>query len=125
MKKYEENGVEYRHEPTPEGWVEVDVYNPHSCPWDYYGNKHLIEMGNVLKAAGIEHQLLVTHRRKLHPMGSGPGGRVRFGDDMMPGIYRTAVAGKDVEAAYKALAAHQKAIHDWLHCGGSMPEALR
>lgn len=125
MQVRTEHGVEIREEPTPEGWIEVDVYNPHSTPWDYYGNKHLNEYSSVLKAAGIEHQTLRTNRRILHPMGTGPKGSVRFGDDMTPGTYRVAVPADSEEAAKAAIEAHKQAIRDWLDNGAPMPDACR
>lgn len=121
----EEHGVEIRHEPTPEGWIDVVVYNPHSCPWDCYGRRNTNEYRQVFKEAGIESLGLETNCRILHPRGSGPGGRVRFGDDMTPGTYRVAVQAKDQVAALAAIAAHQEAITQWLHHGGPMPEACK
>ncbi len=121
------NNVETRHQEVPEGWTEIDVYTPCSSttPWDYYGMKHWNELSSVLRSAGIECQKLMTSRRIIHPQGSGPGGRVRFGDDMIPGTYRIAVAEIDVDRANLAISDHRAAVRDWLDNGGPMPEACR
>lgn len=125
MKTYTEHGVEHRVEEVPDGHVVIDTYNPHSTPWDYHGGKHLREMAAVLKNAGLSPVSLVEHHRRVTPHGTGPGGRVRFGDDMMPGIYRTAVPVDQEVAAKAALEAHKSAIAAWLDGSGEMPAVLR
>jgi hypothetical protein len=123
--KMVEHNVEISHQPTPDGMVDVATYNPHSTPWDYHGGKFQREMIKVLAGAGIEGAALTTNRRNLVPMGTGPYGRVRFGDDMLPGTFRVAVKSEDRNAALAAIEAHKAAIDRWLNEGGTMPEACR
>lgn len=120
-----ENGLEIRHEETPEGTVEVDSHVPNAGPWDYYGGKHQRTIMKVLRAAGLSPVPLVTHRRNLSPMGSGPGGRVRFGDDMVPGVYRVAVPRGQSPAAAAAILSHRADVDRWLFHDGAMPEVYR
>lgn len=120
-----EYGIESRETPVPEGFTVVETYHPHSCPWDCYGRQFVRETQTVLKNAGIESVECSIRQTILHPHGSGPGGRVRLGDNMMPGAYRVAVKSDDMAKALQALEAHKTAIHDWLHNGGKMPEACR
>ena len=68
---------------------------------------------------------LVTRMTKTSPQGSGPYGRVRFGDNMMPGIYRVAVPNDHLEAARNAIKLHEEEVHNWLHKNGPMPDACR
>lgn len=129
LKVFVEHGVEVREDVCPEGLVEVDCYNPcHSTtPWDYYGGKHWREYSFVLRRAGIEPTLLLTRRRILHPCGTGPGGRVRFGDDMTPGTYRIAVEADKAGVACAALAAHKAEVRAWADgpIDAPPPEACR
>lgn len=122
-----EHGIVTTAEPTPEGWVDVLSHAPSSSitPWDSYGRREQRIIGRVLAAAGIECVERVTHRRILHPRGTGPGGRVRFGDDMLPGVYRVAVKAGDAVAALAAIDAHREAVRRWLDDGEPMPEACR
>jgi len=124
-KEYTKHGCQVREELPPDGWVVISICTPHSCPWDYYGLKHNQEISNVMKAAGIQCVSLHTRSTVISPMGSGPGGRVRFGDNMTPGLYRVAVPQEDQSAAQIALNHHNVDIQDWLHNGGAMPEACR
>jgi hypothetical protein len=107
---------------VPEGYVEVDTYHP--CPtvtpWDYYGGKHQREISLVLRAADIPHILLRTTERLKHPVGTGPRGSVRFGDDMMPGVFRVAVPNQYESRAHGAILAHKSRVAEWLK-NPSMP----
>lgn len=125
VKVYVEHGVEYRHEELDEGMVEIDVYQRHHTLVPDDGRQRVNELRHVLNAAGIKSKHFVTGRRLTAPLGSGPGGRVRFGDDMMHAIWRTAVSEKDVVRAQAAIAAHNEAVRKWLHEGAAMPEACR
>lgn len=122
-KTYTQNGIEYNEPEIPAGFVVIDSYTPHSCPWDCYGNRHLRECSNVMTEAGIEHAALVTHRRVCAPFPSGPNGRVRFGDDMMPGEYRLAVPAAEAENASKALMGHRADVKAWIDGKRGMPKA--
>jgi hypothetical protein len=124
MRTYIDRGDTVREQQVPPMFVVVDTYHPHSCPWDCYGNKHTSELKKVLLAVGIEAVSLVESRTKNSPHGSGPGGRVRFGDNMTPGVYRVAVAEYQVAAAKAALAAHKVEVEEWIDGKrATMPEA--
>lgn len=109
----------------PPGWVVVSDYTPHSCPWDCYGNDHNRVMAAVLLKAGIQSLQLRTIQTRTSPQGTGPGGMVRFGDDMLPGRYTVAVAEENKTAALQAIADHEAAIRKWLDNEGPMPAVLR
>lgn len=125
MVTTEVRGVRTVEDECPEGWVVVSSYVPHSCPWDCYGNQHLREVCHVLGEAGLSSHPLRTRQTRVAPMGSGPNGRVRFGDDMLPGVYRVAVPSDQYDAAMSALSEHHKAVNNWLHNRGPMPNACR
>lgn len=120
-----EHGITITEQLPDDGYVIIDSYHPHSCPWDYYGMRHHREYNHVLSASGITAQLLREHHEINAPTGSGPNGAVRFGDNMMPGVYHIAVPAADVERANESIAAHKKAIRAWLDEGALMPEACR
>ena len=127
-KTYEEHGVHIVEDLVPEGYVIIDEYTPcHTVtPWDYYGMCHQREYSRVLNAAGIKCELLQTRKRLLHPVGTGPRGSVRMGDNMYPYDYRIAVLAADENAAYVAIAAHKAEIDKWLNDPSlPMPEACR
>jgi len=107
--------------------VVIDTYHPCGSvtPWDYYGRKHQGEIGNVLRMAGIEHVKLTESHTHNAPVGTGPRGAVRFGDSMMPGVYRIAVGKSQVTKAREALATHKREINDWLARKCKMPVACR
>ncbi len=125
-RTYVLHNVTHREQMVPPMFVVVDTYHPSGSvtPWDYYGGKHTGEIKRVLMDANIESVSLVEMQVNNTPRGSGPNGRVRFGDSMMPGVYRVAVSKYDVPAAERAIAAHQKAVEQWLHEGGKQPAPL-
>lgn len=125
MRTYRQDDVQVREQMVPSMFVVIDTYTPHSTPWDCYGNKHTREIKQVLLAAGIESVSLVTSETRIHPQGSGPQGRIRFGDNMMPGVYRVAVSKYKTQEAEVAIACHKNAIADWLDGSGDMPPACR
>jgi hypothetical protein len=126
-KKYEKDGISHVEDICPDGWVVVDTYHPtHSItPWDYHGGKHQRQYRKVISDAGVESIALQDRKTIVHPTGSGSGGRVRFGDNMMPHTYMIAVASDDVGKAHKAMNDHKEAIQKWLHENGPIPEACR
>ena len=124
LDRRQEDGVDIREQKCPSGWTVIDVYHPHTTPWDSYGRQHQSEFGYVLREAGIPHITLTTNMERLHPIGSGPNGRVRFGDSTMAGTYKIAVPDGQVAAGDQAIAAHRQAVTDWLHNGGPMPDAI-
>lgn len=118
-------GILTENQETPENWVDVVKYHPHSTPWDYQGNKEIRRWMYVFQSCNIQCVGLVTTRTRLSPQGTGPFGRVRFGDDMMPGVYRVAVPKEHYEAAQNAIKMHEAEIQRWLHNDGPMPAACR
>ena len=121
----EEHGVQIREQLCPENWTEVDSYSAcHTMP-DYYGVRHQSEIARVLKAVGLTIVCLTTRRTQLNPMGSGPGGRVRLGDDMMNSTYRIAVPENEKEQAANAIEAHSNAVKAWIAGEAEMPAVLR
>ena len=120
-----ERGVEVREQLCPAGHVEIDRHSPHSCPWDYYGMRHQRVLCRVLTDAGLHPVPLRTFHRNLGPMGTGPKGRVRFGDDMMPGVYRIGVPESEADASAAAITDHKDAVNRWLFNGEPMPVACQ
>jgi hypothetical protein len=121
-----EHGIEYRHEELPEGWAAVDVYEQCHTVVPDHGGSRALELKAVLEAAGITARVLTTHRKRASVLiGSGPGGSVRFGDDMMHSIHRVAVPAAEAPAAHQALQDHERAVCRWLYEGAPMPEACR
>ena len=128
VKTYEEHGCKIVEDVLPEGWTVVDSYEPCSsvCPWDCYGHRHQQEYSKVLAKANIECLLLEVRRSKLYPRGTGPHGRVRSGDEMLPGIYKVAVRTADQVQACVAITEHKAEIAKWLaDFSYPMPEACR
>lgn len=111
-----EHGVEIREDLTPEGMVDVLVFDPRDLggSWDIKGREEQRVIARVLKDAGIASIALTTGRRNAAALGTGRGGMVRFGDDMMPGIYRVAVARAEQAAALEAIAAFRGRVKAWL-----------
>ena len=107
----------------PDGWQVIDVYSPRITPWDYYGMKHRRELSYVLAQAGIEHVCVEKRYKNLAPTGTGPGGMIRFGDNMMPSEYWIAVKTADIAKAKEELHIHQLRVLNWIHNNGPMPEA--
>ncbi len=124
-KVYQEHGTRVMEDVLPDGYTVIDTFHPCGTvtPWDYHGMRHQREYIRVLRAAGIEAIALTTSRRILHPHGTGPGGRVRFGDDMTPGTYRLAVPSEVALLATLALENHRADILNWLNNGGQIPAA--
>lgn len=124
-KIYDQDGIHHAEDQIPSDCVIVSAYTPHSCPWDYYGMCWGREYSRVMEAAGIDHAIAADIQTTLHPTGTGPNGSVRFGDNMLPGVYRLIVKKEDEDKARQAIVAHRKAIDNWLDSGAKMPEACR
>jgi hypothetical protein len=127
MKHYIKNGLDIREDELPDGYVIVDEYHPcpTTTPWDYQGTRHQRQYTNALQAAGVDSVSLRTVMTILHPRGTGPGGRVRAGDNMTPGVYRIAVLKEMELFARAAIANHRAAIEAWLHNNGPFPEECK
>lgn len=124
-RTYTHNGVAIREEMIPPMWVVVDTYEPDITPWDYYGNKQGREWSKVLTTGGITCVILTTQRKLIVSHPSGPGKTTRFGDNMLPGIYRVAVRKHSVRGARKLLDYHKMEVDEWLHHDAPMPEVLK
>ena len=124
-RTYVIDGVELREEMVPDGHFTIESYIPHSTPWDYYGNKQHRTWTLIMAGAGVPCQIRTIRKKRLHPHGTGPNGRVRFGDDMMPSEYHLCIPKRFHETAEKALLEHENSVHKWLHEAGKMPDACR
>lgn len=126
-REYQEHGIFNRERYIDdENWEIIDTYTPCSSvtPWDAYGVKHQRELMSVFADAGIECIAFDTYRRIISPFGTGPGGRVRFGDDMMPSTYMIAIPKKDKGLAIAAIEQFRRAVHAWLYEKGPMPKHI-
>ena len=108
----------------PGGYTIIDTYRPHSTPWDYHGGKHLREMRALLAdvCPDVPVALLRETHTSLCPTPSGSGGSVRFGDDMLPGVYHVAVPYDNATEATHAIADYKVAISRWVHDDGPRPK---
>ncbi len=124
-RTYIRDGVTITEQVVPHLFVVVDTYHPcqSTVPWDCYGRDHQKEIKRVLINAGIESVDLCENHVNNAPAGSGRGGMVRFGDNMMPGVYRVAVPKERVDAAMAAIAQHKKEVEAWIQ-GGARPLAM-
>lgn len=110
-----------------DNWVVVDTFTPCSTnpPYDYRGMRHVRQLGKVLTSAGIVYDTQIIARKKENFIGSGPGGAIRLGDDMLPSIYRILVPERDLVDAILALADHEAKVQLWLSGNAPMPEAYK
>lgn len=108
---------------APEGYALFTTYMPcHSTtPWDYYGMKHQQQVAAVLNHFGIN-VIQTSKNNDFKPsVGSGPGGRVRFGDGMRPATYYTFVRKSDIDKAVEVWEAHRAAVTKYLFHQGPKP----
>ena len=124
-----EHGVERRFIAPPAGMILYSSYCPHSCPWDYYGMKQVMEWTAIMKKAGlvkgVEWDTRNINKRNLAPCPSGPNGTVRFGDDMIPGDYQLWIHPDRMDEVKSAIQAHDEEVKDWLAGNRTMPDTLR
>ena len=94
----------------------VDVYSPPLCR-EEYGPRHQDRLISVLHENDIAAVPAQVRQRNTSPLGTGPYGRVRMGDDMMPKKHLVVVNHFD-EVAAKAVLAQLYEDNDWstLHC---------
>lgn len=117
------NGVKTVRELCPGGWVVIDVYVPHSTPWDYNGMAHCRELKRLLDdRGGIKAIDLKQTDTTLTPYGSGVNGAVRFGDDYLPGVFRLAVKKEDKKTAIAIITEYRKQVSDWIENGIPRPK---
>lgn len=103
--------------------VQIAEYTPcrSVTPYGSYGSKQANQWRKIMANAGIVCEVTEEQRRIENPIGSGPGGAVRFGDDMLPSTYRLLVPiGQEIEAR-KALLVSEQETHDWLFNDGPKP----
>lgn len=121
----EDRGVTLRETIPVEGWVIIWQYYP-DLNSNNYASQKVIELKRVLADAGIVAESCpIRQERTYVGVGSGPGGRPRFGDKMMPTIQRLFVEPSDIGAANAAIAKHNEAVKLWLEYKGPMPEVCR
>lgn len=73
-----------------------------TCPYDHYARMIATDARKCFARAGIPATVHLCHRSIVHPIGSGPDGAVRFGDDMLPPDVQAVVASEDVARAADA-----------------------
>lgn len=88
--------------------ITVYSYTPCSSivPYDYHGRLGAMNIQEKLSAVGIESTVQEEKQRLENPIGSGPGGRVRVGDEMLPSIYHIQV-DKKYEKKAKSILSHK------------------
>lgn len=124
VKRYTTHNVEHCEFLPPDGFVMIHEHHP-DINSDYSEGKHCRELAAVLQAAGIESAICPINRTNLAPWGSGPGGRIRAGDSMMPSVHRVFVPANKEAEARAAIEIHKQAVKAWIHHGAPMPEACR
>jgi hypothetical protein len=134
VKQYTDRGIKHREEIAPDGWIAIEIYSQHSMvPWDYHSRRHFKPLLHVLNKAGIATFLCEHSQEGTRLIGSsggtGPEGRVRSGDNMIPSIYTLYVRDESKEVALLTIKTHQEEVSTWLASYGKpdaipMPEAL-
>lgn len=126
MKIYTDRGIEYQEDEPSEGFVLCWERYP-TINEDSFACREATEIGHVLMhwKRGIQYENRPIRMRNVSPIGSGPGGRIRFGDDMMPTIQRIFVREEKLSEALLAIEEHKQAVRQWLHHGAPMPEVCR
>lgn len=124
MKIYTDRGIEYREDEPSEGFVLCWERHP-TINEDNFAYREATEIGYVLWEKGIQYENRPIRRKNMCPSGSGPGGRIRFGDDMMATIQRIFVRSEDLSQALLAIQEHDNAVKQWLHHGAPMPQVCR
>lgn len=123
--EYTENGIRFSEEVTPLTYVEVQTYCSGFIPWDVDGMMWANRYRKVLENAGLHPIVLRTRRKIIGARGTGPGGALRLGDNMLPDIYRIAVPQSEESQAQEAIRQHKQAISAWLNEDGPMPVEYR
>lgn len=126
MKIYTDRGIEYREDEPSIGFVLCWERHPTMNENDF-AFREATEISHVLMlwGRGIQHENRPIRMRNVSPIGSGPGGRIRFGDDMMPTIQRIFVPAEKLSEALLAIEEHKQAVKQWLHHGAPMPDVCK
>jgi hypothetical protein len=82
----DDRGVSSQPIEIPEGFRVLTIATCSSSitPYDVWASRNARTIGDPLKEAGLDVRYVTQRRKRTTPTGSGPGGRVRFGDDMLP-----------------------------------------
>lgn len=78
-----------------------------TCPYDAYERIMAEQAEEAFADARMDVEIVVLHNRAAAALPTGPGGRRRFGDDMMPGTVAAIVKAHQKEAAQKAVEDHK------------------
>jgi hypothetical protein len=126
MKIYTDRSIEYREDEPSKGFVLCWERHP-TINEDAFACREATEISRVLMlwGRGIQYENRPIRMRNTSPTGSGPGGRIRFGDDKMPTIQRIFVLAEKLSEAILAIEEHKKAVKQWLHHGAQMPEVCK
>ena len=95
---------------VPEGSTLIQLGTPchTTCPYDTYARYIANDARKCFLRAGIPAEIHTCHRRiNRVTFGSGRGGAVRMGDDMLPPDVKALVATADVPAAQEAWEAYR------------------
>lgn len=74
------------------------------CPYDYHAGLNRRFFGDLLNEAGIDFEVTVKNNDFKPAYGSGPGGRIRFGDGMAPPTVNFHVDKRDLQKAREVFA---------------------
>ena len=86
----------------------IAEYEPIAWPYDVEATRWTMACGQFLAEAGL-HPFFRRHNRTLKfTIGSGPGGRERFGDRLMPPIVQLLVPEEEEEAARCLMIEHNE-----------------
>lgn len=124
IRKYTENSIEHIESIPPEGFALIQEQHP-DINGEMHAAKYAREIHYVFSQKGIPSESHDIKRNNLAPMGSGPGGRIRFGDSMMPSIHRIYVPADKLDEAFEVLLEHRAEVRKWLFEGGPIPEACK
>lgn len=105
MKTVSKHGIRRMIPDPPEGLCLATSYTPHHsvCPWEKYGMLTMDKYRAIADDLGIKHEVTVERQERIGPNGTGPGGCVRMGDEMLPSVYHFWVAPSEVETFRAAI----------------------
>ncbi len=110
MNTYIEHNIVHIDPDVPEGSTLIHLGTPcHTvCPYDTYARYIANDARKCFRRAGIAAEIHTCHRRiNRVVVGSGSGGAVRMGDDMIPPDVKALVATPDIPAAEEAWEAYR------------------
>lgn len=104
MNIYTKHGI-IHHDPETapdESMLYLGTPSHTVTPYDTYARMLEDDARKCFRRAGIAATVVSCHRRIASPIGSGPGGSRRFGDDMLPPDVQAVVKTSDIETARDA-----------------------